>query len=284
MRRIIETAPAKINLFLHITGKRPDGYHLLDSLVVFTELADTLTVSPAAQFELRIDGPFADALSGKDNIIAKAAEMMAEITGQPLEIAIDLQKNLPVGAGIGGGSADAAAVLRLLRKYWQLEGLELTEMALKLGADVPACLMSAPARMAGIGEQLTVLEKFPTCAVLLANPLRALATADVFKAFDISTCPSHSTVLDDFHDYRALVSALANTGNDLLAPACGLEPIIKTVLQDIALGDLTGMSGSGATCYSLFATLTQAAAAASEIRAAHPDWWVAASRVTTAEL
>jgi 4-diphosphocytidyl-2-C-methyl-D-erythritol kinase len=279
MREITETAPAKINLFLHIQGRLDNGYHLLESLVVFSDLGDRITVRPAAEFRLTLNGPFANALSDENNIVAKAAALFADVCGAKLGVEIHLQKNLPIGAGVGGGSADAAATLRALQRY---TGIELghtvvQEIAIELGADVPVCLQSKPAVMTGVGERLKFLNKFPACAILLVNPKVHVDTGSVFKALDLTQCPKRPAFDGDTANYRDLIAALADTGNDLIPPATQVTPVIKSVLNEVGLGDANGMTGSGATCFAVFPTLSEAEAAAEELQERHPNWWIAAS-------
>lgn len=279
MREITETAPAKINLFLHIQGRLDNGYHLLESLVVFSDLGDRITVRPAAEFRLTLDGPFASALGDEKNIVAKAASLFADASGAKLAVEIHLQKNLPVGAGIGGGSADAAATLRALQRYTGIElgNTVLQEIAIELGADVPVCLQSKPTIMTGVGERLKFLDKFPACAILLVNPEVHVDTGAVFKALDLTQCPKRPDFDGDIANYRDLIAVLSDTANDLFRPATHVAPVIESVLKEVSLGDANGMSGSGATCYAVFQTLSEADAAAEELLERHPNWWIAAS-------
>ncbi len=278
---ITALAPAKINLYLHIVGRRQDGMHLLDSLVTFAALADTVTVQTADGLTLQIDGPFAGDLDAKHNLVLQAARALAQASGRPLRAAIRLTKNIPVAAGLGGGSADAAATLRALMALWQLPGtaVDLPALALGLGADVPACLASQPAFVGGIGEQLARAPVLPQVDLLLVNPRRPLATPDVFRAR--SGAFSRSARFEaPPRDGAALARLLATRANDLTAPANRCCPEISAVLT--ALEALPGcrlarMCGSGATCFGLF-DHAQAAAAAAAL--AHTPWWVRASETT----
>ena len=183
--RVRVGAPAKLNLYLHVTGRRADGYHELDSLVAFTALGDTLEIGPAESLRLSVTGPFADALDAGDNLAAQAAAALAEKLGRPADVRIALDKHIPVAAGLGGGSADAAAVLRGLARLWRLgaeHAGDLRETALGLGADVPVCLDSRAANMAGIGEALSAPPHLPSCGVLLVNPGVPVPTGPVFAA------------------------------------------------------------------------------------------------------
>jgi 4-diphosphocytidyl-2-C-methyl-D-erythritol kinase len=277
---VTEAAPAKVNLYLHVTGRRADGYHLLDSLAVFGPAGDSVAAAPAAGLQLMIEGPEAGALAAEpDNLVLRAAHALA--AAARLErpgAALTLTKHLPVASGIGGGSADAAAALRALDRLW---GLGLGEAALAriargLGADVPVCVASRPARMRGIGEILSPAPPLPRCALLLVNPRVAVPTPAVFRARAASGAgfsPEAALSVRGWADAAALAADMASLGNDLEAPAIGLCPPIAEVLA--ALRGLPGcllarMSGSGATCFALFDTPAEAEAAAAALPAA---WW-----------
>ncbi len=270
-----EPAPAKVNLTLRITGRRADGYHLLDSLVVFGPAADVLHGDVATGFSLRVEGPFAAGLQAEpDNLVLRAARALAAAAGRPVGAALVLEKHLPVASGIGGGSADAAAALRLLCRLWDIRPSEavLHGLALALGADVAVCLASRPARMRGVGEILSPVPHVPRCGLLLANPGVPVATADVFRA---RTGPFSPAMPDPgpWPDAASLAQALSGQGNDLEAAALAVAPGITPVLT--ALRTLPGcliarMSGSGATCFALFADAGMAERAAHLLPAA---WW-----------
>ncbi len=272
---LTELAPAKINLSLLVTGRRPDGYHLLDSLVVFGPACDTLHARPAEGLSLTVVGPFAAGLQGApDNLVLRAARALAAWAGIAPNAALTLDKRLPVASGIGGGSADAAAALRLLCRLWDVHPGpdELHAMALRLGADVPVCLASRPARMTGVGEALAAIPPLPACGLLLANPGVAVATADVFRA-RTAAFSAPAPLPPAWPDAAALAAALQGLGNDLEAPALAVCPAIGGVLA--ALRRLPGvllarMSGSGATCFALFADSAAAQCAATLLPAA---WW-----------
>ncbi|MHA6691832.1 4-(cytidine 5'-diphospho)-2-C-methyl-D-erythritol kinase [Devosia sp. A449] len=281
----VQFAPAKVNLALHVTGRRADFYHELDSLVVFADVADELTARPAEADTLSISGPFAKGLGGGEaNLVTRAVAAFrarwpdAVATG----LALHLTKNLPVAAGIGGGSADAAAALRLLAglSSQAIDFTALTELAATLGADVPACLVSTPLLMGGIGEKLTVLPDFPTCHIVLVNPMVPLATADVFRklvSHDNDKLPELPAPLTR---PAQLALWLAETRNDLQAPAVQLVPVIGEIIMQLAATQgcmLARMSGSGATVFGLFGSSGQAHQAAQVMRAANPDHWVAAA-------
>lgn len=276
-------APAKINLYLHVTGRRDDGYHLLDSLVAFAGIHDMLTVTKAEGLGFAIDGPFAADLSAdEDNMVIRAARALAEAAGIEARAAITLTKRLPVASGIGGGSADAAAALKALSQLWEIEldDREMAAVGLELGADVPVCLGGKVAFMSGIGDNISPAPALPVCSVVLVNPGVALSTASVFGALgDDVTAPDQQFDYSP-EDARELASILANRNNDLQAPAIELAPVIAEVLETLEASEnvlLARMSGSGATCFGLFAEPEEAAEAALAISAARPQWWVKAA-------
>jgi 4-diphosphocytidyl-2-C-methyl-D-erythritol kinase len=278
-------APAKLNLYLHVLGRRADGYHLLDSLVAFASTHDTLIAEPADQLSLAFDGPFGPALArdGAENLVLKAARRLAAQAGRAPSARLTLIKRLPLASGIGGGSADAAAALRALIALWDInvEPTQLASLALSLGADVPVCLQGRAAYFGGIGEDIAPAPPLPEIGLLLVNPGLELATATVFKAraggFSspgrLSRAPS---------DAADLAHQLAARRNDLEAPAHSIAPVIGRVLE--ALSGLDGcllarMSGSGATCFGLFADEARARQAARHLAAAEPGWWIEAGRL-----
>ena len=269
-------APAKINLSLHVTGQRADGYHLLDSLVVFADFGDELICAPADQVSLQIEGPFADGLnSDQDNLILRAARCFAREAGQGA--AITLVKNLPVASGIGGGSADAAAALRGLAQMWGLP-LPNADTVLGLGADVPVCLAGVPQRMRGIGEDVTPLTNWPDLAAILVNPGVGVSTPEVFRALRQKNNPACEEVPDQCKTASGALAWLADQRNDLEAPARALVPQVGVVL-DALRGQgakLARMSGSGATCFGVFESGDNAQRVAAELQGAQPEWWVQA--------
>ncbi len=226
-------APAKINLSLQVTGRRADGYHLLDSLVTFTEIGDILEVVPASEISLGIEGPFAEWLSAADNLVMKAANLLkrtAERAGNEVPGAtITLDKILPIASGIGGGSADAAAALTGLGDLWGLLQIELTDLALQLGADVPMCLVSSPLVARGVGDQINKVT-LPSLNLVLVNPGIEVSTTEIFANLQIS---GHRQIpeLPDDPMLDQLVDWLGNSGNDLQAPAIARAPIIQQVLN-----------------------------------------------------
>lgn len=272
---VAEFAPAKLNLALHVTGRRGDGYHLLDSLVAFAAVGDRVVVAPGQGIELA--GPFAaDLLSGEDNLCLRAARFLG------VEAAIRLEKVLPVASGIGGGSADAAAVLRgLARSGAVLPGAQALAA---LGADVPVCLAGQPVRMRGIGEVLDPVPALPALHLVLVNPGIGMATPAVFAALEQPDNPGLPPLPSRLPDAAALRDWLSATRNDLEAPARRLQPVIGTVLAALAGSgaQLARMSGSGATCFGLFSSAGQAGAARDRIRASQPGWWVVATGLAPA--
>ena len=268
-----ETARAKVNLFLHVLGRRPDGYHLLDSLAVFPNVADVVHVEAADDLELSVEGPFARALNG-DNLVMQAARALQRAGGVKKGARLVLQKNLPVASGIGGGSADAAAALRVLNRLWQiaLPPAELAQIAFGLGADVPVCLLGEPARMGGVGELLGAAPALPVCGMVLINPGVAVATADVFRTRG-KTYSDPATLPPRWDDAAHMAADLADLKNDLEIAAMRLCPAVEGVLAWLRLQPgclLARMSGSGATCFGLFDTVASAGSAA---EAAQADWW-----------
>ncbi|NGM22754.1 4-(cytidine 5'-diphospho)-2-C-methyl-D-erythritol kinase [Roseomonas stagni] len=268
-------APAKVNLTLRVTGSRADGYHLLDSLAVFAGVGDVVRAEPAEGLTLSLAGPGAGALAAEpDNLVLRAARALAAAAGVPARAAISLEKHLPVASGIGGGSADAAAALRVLDGLWGtgLGPARLRAIAAGLGADVPVCVESRPMRMRGVGEVLDAVPPLPPFGLLLANPRLALATPAVFKA----RAPGFSAEADypdRWADAAALAEWLRPLGNDLQDAAIALCPPIADVLAAIAAQPgclLARMSGSGATCFGLFGTPAAAEAAAAALPA---SWW-----------
>lgn len=266
MTTIEAFAPAKINLSLHVTGQRSDGYHTLESLVVFADVGDTLTATEAEGLTLAVDGPLAEGVPADGrNLVMKAAGLMTE-GGASLR----LSKLLPAAAGIGGGSSDAAAALRALSILWKSP---IPAETVTLGADVPVCLDPKPVIMSGVGETLDPVKHWPELACVLVNPRVEVPTPAVFKALPEKTNPPMDAIpaLMSFAD---TVRWLATQRNDLEAPARSLAPVIGDVLAALSGAALARMSGSGATCFGLFETQADAKKAADEIAAAHADWWV----------
>ena len=285
MTALRDTAFAKINLTLDVLGRRADGFHELVSLVAFVGLGDEVELEPGGMLDLVVEGTFAGALSG-DNLIIKAAEVAKELKPGLRLGRFRLVKLLPVASGLGGGSADAAAALRLIARANQgaLPESDIAALAPKLGSDVAVCLGSQPALITGRGEKVRQVTGFPSCGVLLANPGVPLGTQEVYAALEaepLPAAPLRKVEVPDFAgDFARFMDYITPRSNDLEVPATQLAPVVKQVLA--ALADLNGanivrLSGSGPTCFALFATENEAKRAAAALTAAHPTWWIAAS-------
>jgi 4-diphosphocytidyl-2-C-methyl-D-erythritol kinase len=291
---LVDYGRAKVNLTLRVVGRRVDGYHDLESVVAFADCADRLTLSPGPALALETTGPTASACGElADNLVLKAARLLAERVADLKLGTFALEKILPVAAGIGGGSADAAAALRLLARVNELsfDDVRLAEVALLTGADVPVCLASHACDMTGVGEGLLPLS-LPKLPAVLVNPNVPVATKDVFAALGLRSgellvgatdviealaWPGEGASIADW------IATLSAVGNDLEAPAKRIQPVIGDVLQTLGKAQgaqLARMSGSGATCFALFATATDAQAAARQIAAARPEWWVHAGELS----
>ncbi|RXV59819.1 4-(cytidine 5'-diphospho)-2-C-methyl-D-erythritol kinase [Roseovarius sp. A46] len=269
-----EAAPAKINLALHVTGRRADGYHLLDSLVAFADIGDHVQARPATRTRLRMTGPMAAGVPrGGENTVLRAAALIGVAAD------ITLEKHLPTAAGIGGGSSDAAATLRALAR---LGGIAMPGGVLALGADVPVCLLARAARMRGIGEEVQPVDGLPALDAVLVNPRVPVATPGVFARLDRRENDGLPEVLPRWHDRADCARWLAIQRNDLEGPAQALCPEIGAVLEGLRESQdcaLARMSGSGATCYGLYPDAMAATRAAARIAAQRPDWWVVATRL-----
>ena len=281
-----EIGRAKLNLTLEILGRRADGYHELRSLVAFAGLGDELTLEPGSALDLDIHGPFAQSLSG-DNLVVRAAEA-ASVSAPGIKLGrFRLVKQLPVAAGLGGGSADAAAALRLIASANRgaLSETAMAAIAARLGSDVTVCLANRPSLMTGRGEAVEPVCDFPACGVLLANPGIPLPAASVYAELRADDLRAPLLLggegAPDFHgDFAQLLAYALPRLNDLEAPAARLVPEIREVLAALLALDgprLARLSGSGPTCFALFATEAQAASAGARLAAEYPHWWVAAS-------
>jgi 4-diphosphocytidyl-2-C-methyl-D-erythritol kinase len=278
----VELARAKVNLALHITGRQSDGYHLLDSLVVFPQIGDRLAIEAADELDLRVEGPFARDLTGpvEDNLILKAVRSFAEKAGIDVpKVRLTLTKRLPVASGIGGGSTDAATTLRLLEDLTgtYLADEDLHALALTLGADVPVCLFPEPQIMRGIGGDLSTGPDLPACGIVLVNPRVGVSTPEVFKAMERRDNAPMDLMPEKFETLASLVAYLETCRNDLQDAAKSLCPEIGQVLSELEAEpriDLARMSGSGATCFGL-CELKDAMEIERTLRSAHPDWWIA---------
>jgi 4-diphosphocytidyl-2-C-methyl-D-erythritol kinase len=278
-----ELAPAKVNLFLNVTGRRADGYHLLDSLFVFGGPADRIDGWNSELPHFHVSGEFASSIGAdQQNLVMRAVELVRRDAGVSRPLSLCLEKYIPVAAGLGGGSADAAAVLLALNDYWELgwPPEKLASLARELGADVPACLSHQPVMARGIGDELSSAPGMPDYALLLVNPRVPTATPEVFKAFarmnpaiperDLPPLPPRWETLE------ALVASVKARGNDLLPAALTVSPAIGPVLAALnTMPDAAcaGLSGSGATCFALFATDEAAAEAGGRLAHDHPGWW-----------
>jgi 4-diphosphocytidyl-2-C-methyl-D-erythritol kinase len=282
---LAETAPAKVNLTLRVLSRRADGYHELDSLVVFADRGDRLTFAPGGALTLALSGiTAAQAGADADNLVLKAARALTERIPDIALGAFHLEKNLPVAAGLGGGSADAAAALRLIARANKLptDDARLYAAAAATGADVPVCLNPHPRLMRGIGEQLSEPLKLPPLPAVLVNPGVAVATKLVFagwKASGTPAVPLDLAAVARLPNRAQLMQILHAQPNDLEAPAVAIAPVIAdvlTALRGFAGCDLARMSGSGATCFGLFTTASEAEAAAKILRGKNPNWWTQA--------
>ena len=281
---LTEKAPAKINLTLRVTGRRADGYHELESLVAFADIADTLTLHPGPQTALAIAGPFA-ATCGPigDNLVLKAVAALRQRVAGITAGQFQLEKMIPVAGGVGGGSADAAAALRLLARANTLAPGEprLAAAALAVGADVPVCLDPRPRIMRGVGEELSPPLALPPLVAVLVNPGIALPTRDVFKAF-AGMVSQHEKLGEVPRERDALIEFLHRHGNDLTRPAVACAPVVGEVLEALAKlpsARLARMSGSGPTCFALFQSPAEATTAAQQLKSTHDHWWIHAGTI-----
>jgi len=286
---IVEHAPAKINLSLHVTGQRRDGYHMLDSLVGFATVADRLTLTASEADGFRVDGPFAQDLVGEtDNLVLRACALLKDRgrsrAGGRRAFSVTLEKNLPVASGLGGGSADAAAALRMLNaaRGLGLDPQELQRISQALGADLPMCVTCGAARVSGIGEIQEPVSPFPPLAAILVNPRVEVPTPAVFRGLADKTNPPMPPLGDCNRSPQALIDFLRLCRNDLEAPARRVAPAIGAVLAALDADPscrLARMSGSGATCFGLFDSASAAGRAGERLAADNPGWWVRACRI-----
>ena len=284
LQNICVFAPAKINLFLHLTGRRNDGYHTLQSLIAFADIGDVIDIEPADHFDFSIEGPFAQNLEREDahldnNLVVKAAQGLAEIVDRELDVHIRLTKNLPVAAGLGGGSTDAAASIWGLQKYWSLsrDTPYLWPLLTKLGADVPMCLRASAQIVEGIGEELREAPLMPEVPILLVNPLHTCSTQDVFLRSSSKVYKNNIDVPAGFSSVFEIINFLQSCDNDLYDSAITLLPEIKNVMAALETQKeclFARMSGSGASCFGLFENMSEAKKSAKIIAKDNPDWWV----------
>ncbi len=281
-------APAKINLYLHVTGRRPDGFHELDSLVGFAGVGDGVSYHPGGPARLEITGPEASALaelSAEDNLVMKAARRLAGQLDRSFGGTLALDKHLPTAAGLGGGSADAAAVLQLLCNHWNVPAadIDLPQLGLSLSADVPVCLRSGATLVSGIGETLKPPGRLPAAHLVLINPRKALSTAEVFGKF-AGPHGAEDPLSLDIDDVSLLAAELGKRRNDLEAPAMVLAPVIEDVLDRLRATEgclLARMSGSGASCFGLYATAAEARKGAAALEVLRPKWWIRTAPMLT---
>ncbi len=281
-------ARAKLNLFLQVVGRRADGYHLLDSLVAFASTADLVTAQPAERLSLSVSGPFAQhAGPDNENLVLRAARALQTATGCIQGAALFVEKNIPAGAGLGGGSSDAAMTLRVLNEIWELDlSLNgLAKIALTLGADVPVCVYAQAAHMSGIGENVLPIDPLPAIDMVLVHPGQSLATPAVFKALAGRYSGQARPLPANISAPSALMELLNQTTNDLEAPARELLPAIDQILESLRSRPgcvLARMSGSGSACFGLFADSNAASAAAGHIQQTQPQWWVQSGKLEQA--
>ena len=288
-------APAKINLYLHITGQREDGYHLLDSLVAFVDIGDEILIEPAQDFSLKITGPFAGSFTASDrdaspdssNLISRAVWNLSRAAQKIPNIKITLTKNLPLASGLGGGSSDAAATLWGLLEWWKIptNAPYLEDLMLQLGSDVPVCLTCQSSHMTGIGDILNPLQSLPETPILLVNPGTPCQTDLIFQNYS-KPYQSPITMPESFDDSKQLVDFLAAQTNDLTESAVEVAPQITQILSSLDQQKgclLSRMSGSGATCFGLFNTKEDVMDAAEHISCQQPSWWVRAGTLGTPE-
>jgi 4-diphosphocytidyl-2-C-methyl-D-erythritol kinase len=263
-------APAKVNLTLHVTGQREDGYHLLDSLVVFVDVGDQLRLTQSDQMSLKVTGPYASGVpTDSSNLVWRAAVLCGLTTD------VVLEKYLPNAAGIGGGSADAAAVVRAATQL----GYATQGDGASLGADVPVCMSSAPQRMQGIGERLMSVDDLPDIWMVLVNPRIGVPTPAIFSKLKNKSNAPMADILPDWTNYDNFCTWLGDQRNDLETPAIEIQPIIANVLHTLSDASLARMTGSGATCFGLYPSAHASATAAARIKRDNPDWWVAGAKV-----
>ncbi len=278
------SAPAKVNLTLHVTGQREDGYHLLDSLVVFANVADQLGATVAPDLSITVNGPFSAGVpTDQTNLMIRAAEALRQVRGVKQGASLTLEKHLPHAAGIGSGSSDAAATLAMLAELWSVAPLPATAPeVVALGADVPVCVGGpAPVRMSGIGDVLSPVPALPRCALVLVRPPVDVPTGPVFEGLATKE-GSSMTAMPEGLDFDGFARWLAAQRNDLQAPAEAIAPLISqaiTKLQSLPDVAVAGMSGSGATCFALIKDMATARRVARIMQVAHMDWWVAPAEV-----
>ena len=279
IRKMIKvTAHAKVNLTLHVVGQRANGYHELQSLVCLTEFGDQIHLSPAADFSFQVIGPYASGIPvDESNLVVQAAKFMAQKHSKSLDCQIILEKNLPMASGIGGGSSDAAAVMRALSQYFSVPLPNVDEL-MTLGADIPVCMTTGLTLMEGAGEDVTQLSAAPNWGVVLVNPNVGVSTPAVFNALN----SKRNLPMQDVAENCVDIAWLGDQRNDLEPPAMAMVPEVGAVVGAISAAPhchMARMSGSGATCFGVFADIKHANAAAERLQRAHPDWWVVSTKI-----
>ena len=272
------TAHAKVNLTLHVVGQRANGYHEMQSLVCLTEFGDQIHLTPAVNFSFQVIGPYAAGIPvDESNLVVQATKFMAKKHSKTLDCQIILEKNLPMASGIGGGSSDAAAVMRALSQYWSVP-LPNADELMALGADIPVCLTTGLTLMEGAGEDVTQLSAAPNWGLVLVNPNVVVSTPAVFNALNSKHNPPMQNVAENCVD----ITWLGDQRNDLEPPAIAMVPEVVAVVDAISATlhcQMARMSGSGATCFGLFANTEHANAAAKRLQRAHPNWWVVSTKI-----
>ncbi|MGR3314099.1 4-(cytidine 5'-diphospho)-2-C-methyl-D-erythritol kinase [Roseovarius indicus] len=266
--------PAKVNLTLHVTGQRDDGYHTLDSLAMFADIGDRMTITMPGDYKLTVEGPMAEGVPGDEsNLVLRAARMMR------INADIRLEKHLPNAAGLGGGSGDAAATLRVLSGF---SGKPVPGDGIELGADVPLCLQSEAARVTGIGDTVTPVPNLPPLHAVLVNPRLPVLTAEVFKRLKHKVNRPMPDEIPAFDTPAELIAWLRGMRNDLQEPAIEAEPVIRQVFETLEKTpgcQLARMSGSGGTCFGIYKDAETAGSAAGRLQESFPSWWVQATRL-----
>ncbi|MEE2746560.1 MAG: 4-(cytidine 5'-diphospho)-2-C-methyl-D-erythritol kinase [Pseudomonadota bacterium] len=275
---------AKINLYLHVIGKRDDGLHIIDSLTTFAGVGDTISIEDCKSLSLHVDGPFANELGPiGENLVIKATRLLSKTMGISSKVRFRLTKNLPVSAGLGGGSSNAAAALQLLCRFWETipPSAELFELAECIGSDVPVCLLGQTSYMGGAGEKLTPAAPLPPGWLVLANPRVQVSTGEIFNRFSLSASEP-TRFINHPRDIFELADFLRKQSNDLTEAAISYSPVIKTVIQILDSLDgslLSRLCGSGSTCFALFSNQSEAQKAVSRLKLSRPNWWICASPI-----
>ena len=277
-----EKASAKVNLCLQIVGQKSNGFHLLDSIVGFTEFGDHLSFKKSDELELTAKGAFSDQIPvDKSNLILKAAELLRKINNIKTGAHITLTKNLPPSAGLGGGSSDAAATIRGLSRLWGTDLPEIDDL-MKIGSDLPVCIHQKTQHMKGFGEVLEEINTFPNLPILLVNPLKKVSTQTVFRMLKNKKNPPLSKYEKLFQAKKDWINWLLLQRNDLIEPAVKVEPVISEVLRLISKQisvEKVSMSGSGATCFGIFENKQDCDLAMQRVRLERPDWWSVSTEI-----